>query len=318
MSLLKSILGPGIQSGINSATSFAVSSATAKVSEAANSMMNTLGGIGNFAKIGANAKSFVQIQADELLKGAVGPDSLVNAALSTTGNTEATATASQINAATGQTGGRSLHKVTLHENGSFRKVIFEVMPEIVEQHTVEYEAVAPPQFPGAFQKFKGNASTQWQLNVTFVSRTTEEATRNYHYMNTLRGWTKPFYGEKTAEQHKGRLGAPPPVLVLSGLRDLIGPIQVVITSLNWTWQKDVDYIPTNIKGPDGKLIPFPTILSVPIQLVESLSINQFNQFSLDDYRAGKMGPAFNVVARNEFGRTADEEHQYLEDNTTIR
>lgn len=295
INIAKSIFGTGAASGIAAATSYAISSSTAKVSEAASSMLNTFGGTGPLTKIGAGAKSFVQMQADAVLRSPNGPNSLVNLSMSSASNIEPSPTASQINAATGQTNRVSLHKVTLKENGTNNVVEFDVMPEIVEQHTVEYEAVAPPQFPGAFQKYKGNSATQWQLNIMFVSRTVAEATRNYNFLMMLRGWTKPFYGENTALQYQGKLGAPPPVLTMTGLRNLIGPVPVVITSLNWTWQKDVDYIATTELGPDGKPIPFPTILSVPIQLVESFSINQFNQFSLDDFRAGRMGMAFNRV-----------------------
>lgn len=186
------------------------------------------------------------------------------------------------------------HKVTLTEVGTDTIVIFEVLPEISENHAAEYEAVAPSQFPGAFQKYKGTTTTTWVLNAMFISRTTAEATQNYNYVNTLRGWTQPFFGKKTGASFPHKLGAPPPVLTLKGLRGLIGPVPVVMTSLTWNWPKDVDYIATSIEGTDGKPIPWPTVISLPINLVESYSIDQFDNFSLADYRAGRMPIAFSV------------------------
>ena len=318
------------------AVSFIQADAAKKVTEMSNFVTNTFSGPANFKKPGANSKTFQEMHAAAAIKEGVKggdqsgapvaeKDALTTLSGANVKSTEASATASQINAATGQKDGRSLHKVKLTEKLSTNTVVFEVLPEINEQHTIEYEALAPPQFPGAFQKYKGNSSTQWQLNIMFISRTRNEAAQNYKNLLMLRAWTKPYYGNRTGADHPGKLGAPPPVLMMSGLRNLIGPVPVVITSLNWTWQRDVDYISTGIPGSDGQPIPFPTILSIPIQLVESYSIDQFNQFSLTDYRAGRLGPAFNISpqevvsegtsmpqqpeARDQLGRTAIEVFQ---------
>lgn len=333
MSLIKSILGPGIASGVAAAASYTIAGAATKVSEAASTLYGTMGGVGNFTKVASQAKTFAQMNADAILNGTpsgasnVIPTSLLNLAGTTNQSSDASASASAINAATGQTNKRSLHKVTLKENGTANAVVFEVMPEIVEQHTVEYEAIAPPQFPGSFQKYKGNSATQWQVNTTLISRNSTEAAQNLRYLQMLRGWTKPFFGDRTANSFKNKLGAPPPVLTLSGLRDLVGPVPVVITSLNWTWPKDVDYISTGIKGSDGNYIPFPTVIQVPIQLVESYSITQFNDFSLADYRAGNLEIAFNKVdapqpintadIKDDGGRLPAEELSYARDGTAL-
>lgn len=178
---------------------------------------------------------------------------------------------------------------------------FLVMPEIVENRSISYEAVAPPQFPGAFQKYKGTESVQWQVNATFIARTTDEATLNLKYINMLRGWTMPFYGDhiQFSDRFKNRLGAPPPVLRFRGLRkSMIGEVPVVITSLSWNWPKDVDYLPAT--SPDGTQsnIPFPAVLQVSIQLVESFSTDQFNQFDLEEYLKGNMVGAYRKPIRS--------------------
>lgn len=304
----KSSITNAASNAAGQAMSFAVAGATKKVSEAASSLYGTFGGVGSFTKIGANTPtinemvSSAMISADPLLKGVeglIGP--VIGDSMS---GLESSATASQMKSAAGVQSVTSSHMVCLKEvgmhGGSSGKsatnlvLYFEVLPEIVEQHVAEYEAIAPAQSPGAFQKYKGTSTTQWTLNAMFISRTSEEATRNYDNLQKLRGWTKPFYGKRTEASYENKLGAPPPVLMMSGLRNLIGPVPVVITSLNWNWPKDVDYIATTIQSDvDGNYIPFPTVLSVPIQLVESYSVDQFNNFSLADYRQGRLYHAFN-------------------------
>jgi hypothetical protein len=177
---------------------------------------------------------------------------------------------------------------------------FMVLPEIVENRTVSYDAVAPAQFGGAFQKYKGTESVQWTVNATFIARNTAEATQNLQYINWLRGWTMPFYGNKILSSgtpgYPSRLGAPPPVLIFEGLRRaMIGPVPVVITSLQWNWPRDVDYIPAI--SPDGTedRVPFPTVIQVAIQLLESFSTDQFNNFDLDQYFLGNTREAFGIA-----------------------
>jgi hypothetical protein len=196
------------------------------------------------------------------------------------------------------------HKVKLlqMENSEVvAKVIFDVMPEVFESRTAEYEAVAPPQAPGAFQKYKGTASTQWTINGIFVCRTTEEATKNLAYLNQLRAWVMPYFGVRTQQnsKYRNKTGAPPPVLEFSGWRrGMVSPIPVVITSLQWTFPRDVDYIPARDLTDSGNVnIPFPTVLSVSISMVESLSAEQMNGFDLDRFERGDWQAAWSPLVR---------------------
>lgn len=194
------------------------------------------------------------------------------------------------------------HKVKLIEKG-VDQVIFNNMPEVVENRSIEYEAIAPPQSPAAFQKYKGTASTQWTVQATLTSRNTDEATENLRKLNVLRGWTMPFFGNNTKLTYPDKLGAPPPVLEFSGWRNqMVGPVQVVITSLNWNFPQDVDYIPArgftrntdSVGGLEssGELIPFPTVIKLQITLVESFSTDQMNSFDLAEFRTGRFDRAF--------------------------
>ena len=217
--------------------------------------------------------------------------------------TEQQVSAASLNSATNQQQDDS-HIVKLVEVGTSNTVAFVIMPEIAESRTVEYEAVAPPQSPAAFQKYKGTSSVQWSVNARLASRTTQEATENLRIINMLRGWTMPYFGENTRIDFPNKLGAPPPVLTFSGFRgQMVGPVPVIITSLQWQFPQDVDYIPAEefditdsesgkYMSTTGRLIPFPTVITVAIQLVETFSTDQFNGFSLSDFRVGQFKKAW--------------------------
>jgi hypothetical protein len=104
-------------------------------------------------------------------------------------------------------------------------------------------------------------------------------------------------GTETYSQGKEMLGAPPEVLKLSAYSNAsnengilnkmtnVSSVPVVITSLSYTYQDDVDYIPT-IQGQ-----PFPILMSLSISLVESHSPQELEYFDIYKYRAGTL-PGF--------------------------
>jgi hypothetical protein len=176
-------------------------------------------------------------------------------------------------------------------------VVFINTPDVAESRSVDYEAVAPPQYPTAFQKYKGTHSTEWTVNAILISRTTDEATENLRIMNRIRGWTMPYFGQRTANSYPKKLGAPPPVLIFTGwTKNMIGPVPVVMTSANWNFPQDVDYIPAYelSKGDSSTngTVPFPTVMRVYMQLRETFSTEQVNGFDLAAFRVGDMAEAW--------------------------
>lgn len=303
--------------------------AAQKLQEAASKTVASIGGVGSFTKvtadggnIAAGAAEVQRFQAAAIQANATstqtqaaitdvastvdGGKSLNAMTFSAAKDSQAAnvsqVSATSMNAQIGVTQDDS-HIVKLTEPGTQNIVKFEVMPDVSENRTVEYEAVQPPQSPAAFQKYKGTGSVQWSITATLTSRTTDEATRNLRLINQLRAWTMPYFGERTAVDYPQKLGAPPPVLILSGYRaQMIGPIPVIITSLSWPFTPDVDYIPAReeIRDPTaqgsivatGTLVPFPTVLKVSIQMLETFSTDQMNGFSLADFRLGQFASAW--------------------------
>lgn len=262
-----------------------------RVNETFTAVQSKFGGVGDFKSLNVGAPTFSKLGADYSL-GNVKPSSpyLGMASSVTTGVTATSATASQIRDQTGD-GSRKAddsHKVQLLSLVDDLLVMFDIMPEVTEIRNAEYEALQAAQMPGEFQKFKGTKATSWQVNATFTCRTRDEAEINLAYINTLRAWMMPYFGE-----NQGRMaGAPPPVLQFYGYRGLVGKVPVVMTSLNWSWPKDCDWIPTWTVGDDGGMTPFPTVMNVQFTLVESFSANQFNKFDLESFKAGDMVGAY--------------------------
>jgi hypothetical protein len=107
---------------------------------------------------------------------------------------------------------------------------------------------------------------------------------------------------------QNRLGAPPEILYFSAYsqsnsqplkigatestqiayRGNIHRVPVVITNLGITYPNDVAYIPTAKLGETDALggVPFPTIMTVSLDLVETHSPGEMNRFNLAKYVSG--------------------------------
>jgi len=114
----------------------------------------------------------------------------------------------------------------------------------------------------------------------------------------------PFRRLNSAAQTlKIRLGAPPEILYFSAYtqssgtftninsnryRGNIKRVPVVLTNLSITYPPDVAYIPTLKHGNTDALgnVPFPTIMSISISLVEAHSPGETNKFNLAKYASG--------------------------------
>jgi hypothetical protein len=166
-------------------------------------------------------------------------------------------------------------------------VTFNVMPRISEQQSANYKSTAVQQHPGEMLKYEGTSARRFGISVKLVSRTSAEATANQTIINLLRSWEMPFYGTGTASAYKDKLGAPPPVLKLSAFGPgMIGPSNVVLTTFDWTWDPEVDWIPKTDKS------PFPSVIEISLTLEETYSPSEFSSFDLSAYRTGNLTKAF--------------------------
>ncbi len=216
------------------------------------------------------------------------------------------------------TGPKPDYRVSLTRAGSagttqVERVIFEVTPEFRESRQVLYKSIDPLQAPGSIYQFANTASRTFSIEAKLTARSVNEASRNLAYMQYLRSWAMPVFGNvgNNAPAGEDILGAPPAILLLTayspGKPSLsstnkkvntttingyyvptpaygsnIYNIPVVITSLDIPYPSDVDYIPT------VNNYPVPMVTTVSIQLVETHSPNKYSGFNLQDFKNGTL------------------------------
>ena len=188
----------------------------------------------------------------------------------------------------------SIRKVCLQSyTASHMRVIFDVMPVVSVNSQASYESMTPVHAPGSFQVYEKSPSLTFSVSeVKLVSRTPQEAWRNLKYLNILKSWRMPFFGQNAYPQY---MGAPPEVLLFSAYsiggnsrRGNINNVPVVMTQLDYTYPNDCVYIPTANNGDDISNTPFPTIMTLNIALSETFSASDIEKFNLKDYHEGTM------------------------------
>lgn len=89
---------------------------------------------------------------------------------------------------------RLISVASLSGSSSAEQVVFNVTPKFTESREVDYTAMTPVHLPGGIQVYKNTRSRTFTIDAHFISRTIEEATTNMIYLQTLRGWTLPYFG----------------------------------------------------------------------------------------------------------------------------
>lgn len=210
--------------------------------------------------------------------------------------------------------------------GDIGSVIFEVTPSFTESGSVEYSSVQPVHMPGSIQVYKYTHARTFNITAHFISRNTADALKNIDYLQTLRSWRYPFFGNSgttnatkpagasigqyngptpedkirnsTTESNAELLGAPPEVLYLyaystsandkrDGSAVNINRVPVVLTSLNISYPEDVDYLPVSLST-SPRVEPFPVKMDVQITLTESHSPTEYERFDLMSYKLGTL------------------------------
>lgn len=176
-------------------------------------------------------------------------------------------------------------------------VSFNVSPTITETRHANYTGSDILHHPGSFQVYRSSGARTWSILAMMISRTAEEAQTNLDMINIIRSWVMPYYGAGTEQDEKAnaagsRFGAPPDVLTLKAYGStMVGPVPTVCTSYNWTWPNEVTYI----KATNGN--PFPVILNVTIDLIESYSPREYSNFTLSSYKEGDLDGAFPITSK---------------------
>jgi len=214
---------------------------------------------------------------------------------------------------------------TAFQPGDINSVTFEVTPGFTENGNVDYSAVQPVHMPGSVQVYRYTQARTFSITAKLISRNSADALRNMKYLQTLRSWRYPFFGnsgtnirqqsqaDSTTAVNRIRngvssgsggtelLGAPPELLYLyaystqsndsrdssTGNNVNINRVPVVLTSLGITYPEDCDYISIDVDV-NNNTEPFPVKIDVTVSLTESHSPNEFEKFDLVAYKTGNL------------------------------
>lgn len=173
---------------------------------------------------------------------------------------------------------------------------FKSAPDIIESRRANYKSVDPVHMPGAIQVYSNSSPRTWNVSaLKLFSRNGAEAEHNLALVNLLRSWMMPFFGQSNTRGRDGYeddlLGAPPEVLSFSayssnqsdGQITNIRNVPVVITNLSIPYSTDVDYIQTELTNQ-----PFPTVMSIDMELIEAHSPLELEKFDIIDFRNGRL------------------------------
>lgn len=185
--------------------------------------------------------------------------------------------------------------VRLRSYASGETVAFRVSPDIVEVRNIAYKTLDPVHMPGAIHVYQNTSPRSWNMSgIKLISRNGVEAEENLSIVNQIRTWQMPFFGQTRTSGKDGftaeMFGAPPEPLEFTAYSNIaedtvtnIRQIPVVIVTASIQYTNDVDYIKTEKTNQ-----PFPTIITIDLNLIETHSPRDFNRFDLISYKHGKL------------------------------
>lgn len=125
-------------------------------------------------------------------------------------------------------------------------MVWNYTPTISEQRTVNYEMDQPVHTNSGFNNYKNTSNTVITIQGTFMAGTATEAMYLLACMHFLRSVSLMDFGRQAAvsnEPDMAVVGAPPPVLLLSGYgRYIYNDIPVILKSYSFNYPDDVSYI----------------------------------------------------------------------------
>lgn len=184
---------------------------------------------------------------------------------------------------------------------STRGVLFPYTPEVTTGSEVAYDQTPFIHSNYGYSAYIRSFPKPISISAKFTAQTNDEAIYLLAVLHFFRSVTKSYFGVTPYE----RAGTPPPVLLFQYLGEYqFNDVPVLIKSFDYTYSKDVDYVPVNTSNSSlysgGKAVSLPLTSSggysyVPVELDVTLELEtQYipsmvrNEFNLDDFRQGKL------------------------------
>lgn len=171
------------------------------------------------------------------------------------------------------------------------QLVLEASSPVTEQRQAMYTGFDIVHLPTNIHSFKNTSSRKWTVTGKLVSRTKSEAQANSRYLDLVRNWLLPDFGNS---------GATPPILRFFAYSNKnINNRKVVITSYDWTFSDEVDYIYTASQ-------PMPVIGQLTINLEEVYSAEEITSqaWKLEVADGGEFAPGQNGSSSSRLDITA--------------
>lgn len=179
---------------------------------------------------------------------------------------------------------QAITTVRIYEQTTGSYVNFNVSPEISESKSVNYIEVSELRKAASLMIFLGSPSRNFTINAKLVSRTSEEAERNYRDLQLMKSWAMPDADSKSVGVGGGSIDQQAPsILYLYGYGNIFKGIQIVMKSINVDYPTDCDYIPLS-----GGRTKMPIIMNVNMSFQEIRSSEELQQFNMSQYKLGRL------------------------------
>lgn len=161
-------------------------------------------------------------------------------------------------------------------------VIFPYTPQVIFQHTADYNKTSPTHSNYPFNFYNNSAVQDITVFGNFTATSGPEAEYVIAVITFLRAVTKMF-----ANADGALSGNPPPILRLSGHgTHLLPNIPVVVNTVSVTLPSDIDYF--TIPSPTGGTSRVPRSTEISIGLTPVYSRGQLRQFGINQLASGNL------------------------------
>ena len=184
-------------------------------------------------------------------------------------------------------------------------LVWTITPIVTEQRSVQYETKSPVHSNANYNNYKNTSNTSFTIQGEFYSNTAAEALYTLAAMHFIRSVSLMDFGRQAAAANNPELavvGAPPPILLLSGYgRYTYNDIPVILKSYNFIYPNDVQYIQVPLNSSNDEF---------------NLSDKDTRQFFDQLRRAGYMNPQDEVWVPQKISVTIQLEEQPTSDFMT--
>jgi hypothetical protein len=166
-------------------------------------------------------------------------------------------------------------------------MVFPTTPQINISHTANYNSLSPTHTNYPFLQYQNSSVDDIGITGEFPVENESDGRYWIAAVHFLRSVTKMFYGSST------NLGAPPPIVYLSGYGDFIfNKVPCVVKLFTMDLRNDVDYIKVPINGgfssdnnsSSYSYVPVLSNLNITVQPIYSR--DDVSQFNLDEFAKG--------------------------------